>query len=73
MAKQQLEILTVTEVAEYLKVAERTIYRLAAAKTIPAFKVGGTWRFSRAEIDKWIKHQSASTHDNESDREKRNK
>ena len=52
------EILTIKEVSEYLKVTERTIYRLAAAKKIPAFKVGGTWRFSRTDIDKWIKQQS---------------
>jgi excisionase family DNA binding protein len=52
------EILTIKQVAGYLKVTERTIYRLAAAKKIPAFKVGGTWRFSRAEIDQWIKQQS---------------
>ncbi len=52
------EILTIKQVAEYLKVTERTIYRLAAAKKIPAFKVGGTWRFSRADIDSWIKQQS---------------
>ncbi len=52
------EILTIKQVAEYLKVTERTIYRLAAVKKIPAFKVGGTWRFSRADIDTWIKHQS---------------
>lgn len=51
-------ILTIKEVAEYLKVTERTIYRLAAAKQIPAFKVGGSWRFSRADIDRWIKQQS---------------
>lgn len=54
----QSEILTIREVADYLKVTERTIYRLAAAKKIPAFKVGGTWRFSRADIDIWIKQQS---------------
>lgn len=52
------EILTIKEVAEYLKVTERTIYRLAAVKKIPAFKVGGAWRFSRADIDGWIKRQS---------------
>ncbi|WP_291996719.1 helix-turn-helix domain-containing protein [Candidatus Accumulibacter sp. ACC012] len=52
------QILTVKQVADYLKVTERTIYKLAAAKKIPAFKVGGTWRFSRADIDTWIKHQS---------------
>lgn len=59
MAKPKSDILTITEVAEYLKVAERTLYRLAAAKKIPAFKVGGTWRFSRADIDSWIKQQSS--------------
>lgn len=52
------EILTIKQVAEYLKVTERTIYRLAGAKKIPAFKVGGTWRFSRADIEAWIKQQS---------------
>jgi len=53
------EILTLREVAGFLKVTERTIYRLAAAKKIPAFKVGGTWRFSRVDIDSWIKQQSS--------------
>ena len=52
------EILTLKQVAEFLKVTERTIYRLAAAKKIPAFKVGGTWRFSKAEITEWIQQQS---------------
>lgn len=51
-------ILTIKEVAEYLKVTERTIYRLAAAKKIPAFKVGGTWRFRTTDIDGWIAAQS---------------
>ena len=51
-------ILTLKKVAEFLKVTERTIYRLAAAKKIPAFKVGGTWRFSKAEITEWIQQQT---------------
>ena len=51
-------IMTIGEVADYLKVTERTIYRLAGAKQIPAFKVGGSWRFSKADIDEWIKKQS---------------
>ncbi len=58
MTKPNSEILTITEVAEYLKVAERTLYRLVAAKKIPAFKVGGTWRFSKTEIEQWIKRQT---------------
>jgi excisionase family DNA binding protein len=53
------DILTILEVAAYLKVAERTVYRLAAARKLPAFKVGGAWRFSRADIDSWIKLQSS--------------
>lgn len=41
------EIFTLDEVAAYLKLDKRTVYRLAAAKKIPAFKVGGMWRFQR--------------------------
>lgn len=51
------EVLTLKEVAAYLKVDDRTIYRLAASKNIPAFKVGGTWRFRKADIDEWIEAQ----------------
>jgi excisionase family DNA binding protein len=58
MANAADEILTLDEVAAYLKAGKRTVYRLAAAKKIPAFKVGGAWRFSRADIDRWIKQQS---------------
>ncbi|NDC75312.1 DNA-binding protein, partial [bacterium] len=40
-----------------------TIYRLAGAKQIPAFKVGGSWRFSKADIDRWIREQSTASAD----------
>jgi excisionase family DNA binding protein len=52
------DILMIKDVAENLKVTERTIYRLAAAKKIPAFNLGGSCRFSRTDIDTWIKAQS---------------
>ena len=52
------EILTIEEMAAYLKAGKRTVYRLAADGKIPAFKVGGTWRFSKAEINQWIQRQS---------------
>jgi excisionase family DNA binding protein len=51
------QILTVKEVAEYLKVNERTVYRMATAGKIPAFKVGGSWRFELVELEQWIKKQ----------------
>ena len=52
------DLLMIKDVADYLKVTERTIYRLAGAKQIPAFKVGGSWRFSKADINNWIQHQT---------------
>lgn len=52
------EILTIRQLSAYLKVTERTIYRLSAARKIPAFKVGGAWRYSKSEIDLWIHRQS---------------
>jgi excisionase family DNA binding protein len=52
------EILTIKQVALYLQVTERTIYRLAAASEIPAFKVGGSWRFRKADIEDWIAAQT---------------
>ena len=63
MTTQDLQILTITEVAEYLKVAERMLYRLGAAKKIPAFKVGGVWRFAKADIERWIKEQAITSHE----------
>jgi excisionase family DNA binding protein len=52
------DIMTVREVAEFLKVTERTIYRLAAESQIPSFKVGGSWRFRRADLVKWMSEQA---------------
>ncbi len=43
-------IMTIGEVADFIKITERTIYRLAGAKQIPAFKVGGSWRFSKVDL-----------------------
>ena len=58
MSEKIGEIFTLDEVAAYLKVGKRTIYRLVAEKKIPAFKVGGAWRFTRSDLDNWIKQQS---------------
>lgn len=51
------EILTLKEVADYLKLAEKTAYRLAAEGKLPGFKVGGSWRFKRTDLEKWIEEQ----------------
>ncbi len=52
------EIMTLKEVAEFLKVAEKTVYRLAQDGKVPAFKVGGSWRFRRSDLDAWIQNQT---------------
>jgi len=46
------DILTIREIAEYLKLNEKTAYRLAAEGKIPGFKVGGAWRFRKDEIER---------------------
>lgn len=44
------EILALKEVAQYLKLAEKTAYKLAADGKLPGFKAGGSWRFKKEEI-----------------------
>tara|TARA_Y100001937_G_scaffold89915_1_gene121612 strand:+ start:8923 stop:9099 length:177 start_codon:yes stop_codon:yes gene_type:complete len=51
------EILTLKELAEYLKLTEKTAYRLSAEGKLPGFKVGGSWRFKSADVDAWIEEQ----------------
>lgn len=51
------EIMTIQEVAEYLRLNEKTTYRLASDGKLPGFKVGGAWRFRKSEIDRWIVKQ----------------
>ena len=48
------EIMTIEEVAQYLRVSERTIYEWAQKGDIPSGKLGATWRFMRADIDAWV-------------------
>lgn len=49
--------MTVREVANYLNVDDKTVYRLAQKGDLPGFKVAGTWRFKREDIDHWIEDQ----------------
>lgn len=53
------EILTLKEVAQYLKLTEKTAYRLAAEGKLPGFKVGGSWRFKKDDILEWIEQQKS--------------
>jgi excisionase family DNA binding protein len=51
---EQAKILTIDELAVYLKVGKTTLYRLAQEGRIPGQKVGKHWRFNRDSIDRWL-------------------
>jgi len=54
------DILTLEEVAKYLRVSERTIYDCAQKGEIPAGKIRTAWRFKKSEIDKWVNERLSS-------------
>jgi len=54
MAEQPPPAMTVRDVAGFLAVDEKTIYRLAQQGKLPGFKVAGTWRFQLQDIQGWI-------------------
>lgn len=60
MNNPESEMMTLRELAAYLKMPEKTLYRLAAEGKVPGFKVGASWRFRKSEIDKWIERQEKS-------------
>lgn len=48
------EIMTVSQVAEFLQLSEMTTYKLIQEGTIPAFKIGRHWRIKREDLDELI-------------------
>ena len=53
-------IMTVKEVAEYLRVSEAKIYRLVKQGVLPVARIGKTWRFRKDLLDEWLKECSRS-------------
>jgi len=51
------ELMTLPEMANYLGLAERTIYQWAQQGKVPAFKLGSSWRFRKLEVDGWLETQ----------------
>jgi len=54
------EILTLEEVADYLRLKPQTIYKWAQEKRIPAAKLGKEWRFRKSIVDRWLDDQLLS-------------
>lgn len=54
------QIMTLPEVADLSKIAEKTVYTMSQRSEIPAFKVRGQWRFKRSDIYDWIESQKSA-------------
>ena len=54
-------ILTIEEVAQYLRVSERTVYEWAQRGEIPAGKIGTVWRFKKSEIMRWVNERLSAS------------
>ena len=50
-------VLTVRELAGYLRVHQSTVYRLLREQKLPSFRIGSAWRFNREEIERWKVHE----------------
>ncbi|MCL2382420.1 MAG: PTS sugar transporter subunit IIA [Treponema sp.] len=57
----QDDILTIDEVAKYLRVSERTVYDWAQKGEIPSGKIGTVWRFKKAELERWVNERLSTS------------
>jgi excisionase family DNA binding protein len=54
-------IMTVHDVAEYLRLSEAKVYKMANEGHVPALRMGKTWRFKKELIDEWIRRETELT------------
>ena len=54
------ELLTTKEIAKYLRLRPETILRMVNKGEIPAIRIGGRFRFDKAQIDEWLRSRSTS-------------
>ena len=51
-------IMTVHDVAKYLRLSEAKVYKMANEGLVPALRMGKTWRFKKELIDEWIRRET---------------
>ena len=56
--EENVSIMTVHDVASYLRLSEAKVYRLAKEGCVPSFRLGKSWRFRRDLIDEWTKKET---------------
>ena len=54
-------VLTIDELAEYLKISKSTLYKLAQEGSIPSQKVGKHWRFHKDAVDEWLRFKAGES------------
>lgn len=64
MGNKEEKLMTVKELAQYLRLDEHTVYRMARKGEIPAYKVAGQWRFKRKLIEKWLEDKKVGNRRN---------
>jgi excisionase family DNA binding protein len=57
-AGSDVGIMTVHDVAEYLRLSEAKVYKMANEGRVPALRMGKTWRFKKELIDEWIRRET---------------
>jgi len=60
MESEEKSVMTLAEVAEYLRISESTVYKLAREGVIPAQKLGKQWRFHKLAVTDWLKGHNTS-------------
>jgi excisionase family DNA binding protein len=57
--RPEAKVITIGELAEYLRVHRSTLYRLLKRRQLPGFKIGSDWRFNVEVIDEWLMRRGA--------------
>ena len=67
MSNRLTDVMTIEEVAEYLRIPRSSLYKLAQEGKIPCRKVGRHWRFRRETIDRWLEESPGGGKDGKGD------
>ena len=67
MSDQTREVLTIDELAVYLRISKSTAYKLVREGQIPSQKVGRHWRFRKEAVDRWLDEGDRAIQDIESE------